>query len=418
MHNPNPESRNPHQSHISIRRQQQTCQPQGKPHHCLGICQLQQNLLVPTICWSRFTSSSPRLSRSSQSSTTFTMADRWAHEFNGEDDEDEALRLAIAMSLGKEPAKKETPKKQPVMVDLTQNEIDLTQDDIETASEASSPGLPSVQAQAAEKVKPVVQKTEAIGQKNEPSMGGEQSSAGPASVSEPAPVSSLSALGLDRAKMEEERLARIRKRKAAAEGHSGETDSKRIRTNDENRPLATAGTQNLQKSVQQQSRQVGVQFGSQAEKNAKVLPSRLASSSAQMAANPIAVRTPTNSSQQPNTTLKKEHSSLPFPKGVVKKTWVKGQPRLGDDIRLEEVLQKDELELALISSYQWDQDWMFEKFDLRKTKLVLVAMGGDEAELSQYLLVLSGRPVTAVCTRIPCPVAASSHVPYCIPNET
>lgn len=324
------------------------------------------------------------------------MVDRWAQEFNGEDDEDEALRLAIAMSLGKEPTRKETPRKQPVVVDLTRNEIDLTQDDIETASEASSPGLPGSNNPVAETMKPLVHTTDGLSQKEKPVTGVEQPSTSPTTVSEHAPVSSLSLLGLDRAKMEEERLARVRKRKAAEEGQSGQSESKRIRPNDEDRPLATAGNPHVLGSVQQRSAQVGAHSASQSGMDTKVMPSRLASSSAQIAANPSDSKKPGNSSQQPNTILKSEHSNLQFPKGVVKKTWVKGQRRLGDDIRFEEVLQKDDLELALISSFQWDQDWMFEKFDLRKTKLILVAMGGDEAEVRPVLISF---PVLAMANK-------------------
>ena len=52
--------------------------------------------------------------------------------------------------------------------------------------------------------------------------------------------------------------------------------------------------------------------------------------------------------------------------GTVKKTWAFGQPRQGDDIKLEEVLQKHDLNLAVLSSFQWDMDWLFAKLDLRR----------------------------------------------------
>lgn len=318
------------------------------------------------------------------------MADRQAREFNGEDDDDEGLRLAIAMSLGEEPAKK-TPDKQHVVIDLTENEIDLTQDDIETASEASSPGLSGVSAQATKKSKHDVHKTKAVDEKMEPKTNDEKPSAGSASVSEPAPVSSFALLGLDRAKMEEERLARLRKRKAAEEGPSGKSDSKRIKTNDENRPPVPAGKQGVPKSVRQQLPQVEVPLGSRAKRDAMVMPSRPATLSAPTEATPFGARNRTNPLQQSQTTMKNAHSNLPFPKGVVKKTWVKGQRRLGDDIRLQEVLQLDKLKLALISSFQWDQNWMWDMFDIEnmKTQIVLVAMGGDEAEVRSDMIAFS-----------------------------
>ena len=52
---------------------------------------------------------------------------------------------------------------------------------------------------------------------------------------------------------------------------------------------------------------------------------------------------------------------LHFPTGVVKKTWAKGQPRLGDDIKIEEVLQPAKLRMAVLSSFQWDVPWLFSK---------------------------------------------------------
>ncbi|KAG9252779.1 ubiquitin interaction domain-containing protein [Emericellopsis atlantica] len=73
-------------------------------------------------------------------------------------------------------------------------------------------------------------------------------------------------------------------------------------------------------------------------------------------------------------------TALQFPRGVVKKTWAYGYPRLGDDIKIEEVLQKDRLELALLSSFQWDDAWLMSKIDTGKTKLVLLAYAQNEAQ--------------------------------------
>ncbi len=65
----------------------------------------------------------------------------------------------------------------------------------------------------------------------------------------------------------------------------------------------------------------------------------------------------------------------------MKKTWVYGQARLGDDIKIEEVLQKTQLELAVLSSFQWDEDWLMSKVDITRTKLILVAFAADEAQV-------------------------------------
>ncbi|KAH7262669.1 tyrosyl-DNA phosphodiesterase-domain-containing protein [Fusarium tricinctum] len=76
-------------------------------------------------------------------------------------------------------------------------------------------------------------------------------------------------------------------------------------------------------------------------------------------------------------------SLLPYPNGAIKRTWAKGYPRTSEDIKIEEVLQKDKLELALISSYQWDDEWLMSKLDLRKTKLLLLAFADNEAQKSE-----------------------------------
>lgn len=72
---------------------------------------------------------------------------------------------------------------------------------------------------------------------------------------------------------------------------------------------------------------------------------------------------------------------LPYPKGAIKRTWAYGYPRTPEDIKIEEVFQKDKLELALLSSYQWDDEWLVSKFDLRKTKLLLLAFADSEAQV-------------------------------------
>jgi len=49
-------------------------------------------------------------------------------------------------------------------------------------------------------------------------------------------------------------------------------------------------------------------------------------------------------------------SGVQYPEGIVKKTWALGHDRNGDDIKIEEVLQKSDLEVAVLSSFQVDAD--------------------------------------------------------------
>ncbi|KAH7308226.1 ubiquitin interaction domain-containing protein [Stachybotrys elegans] len=72
--------------------------------------------------------------------------------------------------------------------------------------------------------------------------------------------------------------------------------------------------------------------------------------------------------------------SVPFPRGVVKRTWARGYPRTPDDIKIEEIWNRHELMLAVLSSFQWDEEWIMSKLDMRKTKLLLLAYAGDEAQ--------------------------------------
>jgi hypothetical protein len=100
--------------------------------------------------------------------------------------------------------------------------------------------------------------------------------------------------------------------------------------------------------------------------------------------------TPATKGIAPMSALQK--SSARFYDGVVKRTWAYGYPRTPDDIKIEEVLQKDSLELALLSSYQWDDEWLLSKIDLRKTKLLLVAFAKDEASVCDRHSSRAGHP--------------------------
>ncbi|KAK1968108.1 ubiquitin interaction domain-containing protein [Colletotrichum sublineola] len=79
-------------------------------------------------------------------------------------------------------------------------------------------------------------------------------------------------------------------------------------------------------------------------------------------------------------TAARDAPQLPFPKGAFKRTWALGYPRIGEDIKIEEVLQKDKLQLAVLSSFQWNEEWLLSKVDIRQTKMLLVAYANNEVE--------------------------------------
>lgn len=244
----------------------------------------------------------------------------WAAEINGDEDDDEALRLAIALSLGRDPGEREErPSAKAGVVDLTQDSDDgSTTDSGDDLVEVDGGAGPS---------QPV------------------SSSNNPPAPPPPPETPTLSALGLDRRKMEEERLARLSKRKAsqlAGDVPPPPRPTQRPKT-DHAPPPPSAATS----LAKQQKEQLAVP------------PTAPSSSSA----------------PAPRST------HLPFPQGVVKKTWAYGQPRQGDDIKIEEVLQKQQLELAVLSSFQWDEEWLLAKVDLARTKLILVAFASGEAQV-------------------------------------
>ncbi|KAG7133588.1 Tyrosyl-DNA phosphodiesterase 1 like protein [Verticillium longisporum] len=51
-----------------------------------------------------------------------------------------------------------------------------------------------------------------------------------------------------------------------------------------------------------------------------------------------------------------------------------------DDIKIEEVLEKDKLELAVVSSFQWDEPWLLSKVDTARTRMVFIAYAKNGAE--------------------------------------
>lgn len=73
---------------------------------------------------------------------------------------------------------------------------------------------------------------------------------------------------------------------------------------------------------------------------------------------------------------------LKFPQPVVKRTWAFGYPRTGDDVKIEEILDKKNLQLALLSSFTWDDEWLLTKVDVKSTRLMLLAYANDEETVS------------------------------------
>ncbi|KAF2670234.1 phospholipase D/nuclease [Microthyrium microscopicum] len=162
------------------------------------------------------------------------------------------------------------------------------------------------------------------------------------------PPITFGGINLDRKKMEDERLARQAQRKRAADS-DGE-------------PVVPS-------------------------KKARVLP--WLDNATAVSIQPANIPQPTQLPHQikpDQSTSNATSTSIPtikHPKGAVFRTKSARHPR-GRDISIEEVLQRDFLETALISSFSFNLEWLFGKLNTRKTKLMLCMAAKTEAQRKQY----------------------------------
>ncbi|KAI9934072.1 hypothetical protein MW887_005145 [Aspergillus wentii] len=166
------------------------------------------------------------------------------------------------------------------------------------------------------------------------------------------PSQPMGILGLDRRQMEQERLARMGKRKAEDTASIEQPESKLLRTGSVPKDILSTGGAAATTSAGSISSSSGIPAVKQAGNGQVTMPSS----------------TP----------------SVQFPTGVVKKTWAFLQERSGDDIKIEEVFQKSDLELAVLSSFMWDMEWLFSKADTRKTRFLLLMQAKEESTKRQY----------------------------------
>lgn len=221
-------------------------------------------------------------------------------ELNGCDDEDEALRQAIAISLG------------------------------EAATTTTTDDVPG----SANKVEQGLGKDHAQDEADNHSSSARD----------------MGLLGMDRKAMEEERLARLKKRKA------GPTN---LNSHDGREPELPPA---------QRPRLLNGLAGHPTGRPGMSMPGL-----------PTAISSLNSNS---NASKGASEAGLPYSQGIVLRTWAKGYARRDDDITIEEVLQKDSLELAVLSSFQWDDEWLMRKLDLKKTKVLLIAYAEDEETVS------------------------------------
>ncbi|KGO49227.1 Tyrosyl-DNA phosphodiesterase [Penicillium expansum] len=185
-------------------------------------------------------------------------------------------------------------------------------------------------------------------------------------------VSAGSLLGMNRKQMEEERLARLAKRKA--DDSSSTPPSQTSRKLPRTEPLPVQHPVALRNPFQSAPQVSTARVRSRTE-----VCRQLASNS-------------------PNINIQPTSRSVAqWPLGAVKKTHITGFPRSGNEITIEEVIQRDDLELGVFSSFLWDMPWLYSKFNNSTTRILFVMQANDEETREQYRQDVSNMPNFRLC---------------------
>ncbi|KAJ5341665.1 Tyrosyl-DNA phosphodiesterase [Penicillium brevicompactum] len=237
----------------------------------------------------------------------------------------------------------------------------------------------------------------------------------------PPPASSAGLSGLDRKKMEQERLARLASRKVENKESSSSAQLKRkaeqspdasaqsARTKPKIEPASPAPQSStiMPEVVDLESLALNPtstpvhQVGEQAAPVASLKPA--ASSS-----NATVGRPPT--AQPAQTVCRRYDSNAPdvkfrptarphaqWPLGTIKKTHIAGYPRVGNEITIEEVIQRGDLELGVFSGFMWDMEWFFKKLNTSSTRFILIMQAKDQETKDEYLRDIAGVPNLRLC---------------------
>lgn len=81
--------------------------------------------------------------------------------------------------------------------------------------------------------------------------------------------------------------------------------------------------------------------------------------------------------QTTSTTKLSESLPLQYPRGAIKRTFAKAYPRT-DDITIDELFEASAVNIAVISSFMWDAEWLHDKLDPFKIKQIWIMNAKDE----------------------------------------
>ncbi len=79
-----------------------------------------------------------------------------------------------------------------------------------------------------------------------------------------------------------------------------------------------------------------------------------------------------------------KNKALQYPRGAIKRTFATKYPRT-DDISLDEVLEASSVNIAVISSFMWDSEWLYKKLDPTKVKQVWIMNAKDQETQQRWI---------------------------------
>jgi len=181
-------------------------------------------------------------------------------------------------------------------------------------------------------------------------------------------------LGLDRKKMEESRLARLatKRKRNSSPSPPGKLGMGSSSSETENPPAAAYLPLQIPPKTQDSMVSAATSTvcdGTHATINNSEPPQ-------------IAI---SNGKTAVSTLGSKFSSHLQYPQGAIKRTWSANHPR-HNDIKIEEVLLKDQLKTAVFSSFLWETEWLFTKVDPSKTRIIFI-MEVQAAELGVKMCI-------------------------------
>lgn len=299
-------------------------------------------------------------------------------------DDDEDLKRAIALSLEESPP---PSTKQQSIIDLVSDSEDEDDDLNAPVAIRNRPSVNNSRLTENDSKPTRVTKTTFEFKNVSQSMSSQANGQPPAKLETSS--STLRFLGMDRKQMEQERLARLNKLTKKENVPEKTSSQKRMALDSLTRDQEQDGRHVKQKLLSSYAtntlgeRKTYESRETVHAENPKSIPIRGGSAGDQ--ARPILGESSYNSTKFSDPQYFKDRQpavvGLQYPEGIVKKTWARGYPRQGDDIKIEEVLQKNDLELAILSGFQLDPEWIQSKLAIH-TKVIWVLQAKTEAEVS------------------------------------